>query len=276
MNIVRQLFGYFYATSLLGTLSCLANENPDTGPRLAGPLPMPQWSPPAPPEPLPPAHVLRETEYVLPSEGRSIIVQEVTPPSQPEPLPAPRLPVLTEEERAARLERMKAAAAARPKHQVHFFSCTVYDAKYTRVQWSHKGERYTAWSKLDWNDFAGMNLFLSGPEPATRHSLVFGLGNVSTTNPRRPGSLPASMPKDFPVFTDDGPDFVFTRGDANNAEATEGFRLLHELHEREKAALQTTRANREQMQRDQKAWLDANPPQPRDTIIRFGRREAKR
>jgi hypothetical protein len=210
-----------------------------------------------------------ETEYVLPSEGRSIIVQEVAPPPQPDPVPAKPAPVLSEEERAARLERWKDAWATRPKHEVHFFSCTVYDQKYTQVRWSHKGQSYVAWSKLDWNDFAGMNQFLSGPEPATRHSLIFGIGNVNTTNPRRPGTFPASLPKDFPGFTEDGPEFAITTGDANNAEATEGFRLLHELHAREKDALLAARANREQVQRDQKAWMEANPPQPRDTIIRI-------
>jgi hypothetical protein len=214
--------------------------------------------------------VLRETEYVLSAEGRSILVQEVTPPPQPEPPPAPPVPILSEEERAARLERWKAAAAKRPKYKVHMFSCTVYDGKYTHVRWSHKGQAYSAWSKLDWNDFAGMNQFLSGPEPATRHSLIFGLGNLSTTKPRRPGSVPSLLPKDFPSFTDEGPEFVITRGDAENAEATEGFRLLHELHEREKTALQAARAHREEVQRQYRAWHDANPPQPRDTIIRIG------
>ena len=249
-----------------------ADEIPDTGPRLPTPLPFPmrQWSPPPPPEPLPPVPVFKETEYVLPSEARSIIVQEVAPPPEPEPVPAPPVRSLTEEERAARLERWRAAAATRPKHKTHMFSCTVYNGKYTRVQWSHKGERYSAWSKLDWNDFAGMNQFLTGPEPATRHSLIFGIGNVSTTHPRRPGSVPSALPDDFPGFPEGGPEFVITIGDANHAEATEGFRLLHELHALDKEALRALRANREQMQRDQKARMEANPPQPRDTIIRFG------
>lgn len=259
-----------YAVLLLCSAAISADELPDTGPRLPGPIPMHQWSPPPPQEPLPPIHVLRETEYVLPAEGRSIIVQEVVPPPEPEPVPTAPLKVLSEEERAARLERLKAATAKRPKYLVHMFSCTVYDGKYTRVQWFHKGERYSAWSKLDWNDFAGINHFLYGPEPATRHSLMFGIGNVSTTHPRRPGAPPASLPKDFPGFTEDGPEFAITMGDAANAEATEGFRLLHELHAREKDALLAARANREQMQRDQKAWREANPPQPKDTIIRFG------
>jgi hypothetical protein len=246
-----------------------AEEPVYTGPRLAGPLPTLQWSPPSPPEPLPPVPVLRETEYVLLSQGRSIIVQEVTPPAEPVPTRPPPAPVVSEEERAARLERWKEAWAARPKYEVHFFSCTVYDAKYTQVRWSHKGQSYVAWSKLDWNDFAGMNHFLAGPEPATRHSLIFGIGNVSTTDPGLPGSGMAALPKDLPSFTEGGPDFVITKGAANDAEATEGFRLLHELHAREKDALLAARANREQVRRDQKAWMDANPPQPRDTIIRI-------
>jgi hypothetical protein len=254
---------------LLGAVST-ADETPDTGPRLPGPLPTLQWSPPSPPEPLPPAHVLRETEYVLPSQGRSIIVQEVAPPPEPEPEPVVTVAALSEEERAARLERWAAARATRPKHEVHFFSCTVYDGKYTQVRWSHKGQSYVAWSKLDWNVFAGLTTLLSGPEPATRHSLIFGIGNVSTTQPRRPGRVLATLPKDLPSFTGEGPEFVITNGDANNAEATEGFRLLHELHAREKIALQAARANREQMERDRKAWMDANPTQPRDTTIRFG------
>jgi hypothetical protein len=260
---------------LLFTAIGSADEISHTDPRLPAPLTVPQWTPPPPPESLPPAQVLRETEYVLPSEGRSVIVQEVNPPPAPEVMLPPPVPTLSEAERAARFERMKAAAASRPKYKAHWFSCTVYDGKYTHVRWSHKGQSYTAWSGLDWNDFAGVTSFLSGAEPATRHSLIFGLGNVSTTNPRRPGTIPALVPQDLPAFTDDGPDFVITKGDAANAEATEGFRLLHELHVREKTALQAARANREELQRQSRAWHQANPPLPRDTIIRFGRRESR-
>jgi hypothetical protein len=135
-----------FAVFLLFSTILSAGETPDTGPRLPGPFPMRQWTPPPPPEALEPVPVLRETEYVIPSEGRPVIVQEITPPAQPQPPPAPPVPVLSEEERAARLERWKAAAAKRPKYKVHMFSCTVYDGKHTQVRWSHQDQAYTAWS----------------------------------------------------------------------------------------------------------------------------------
>jgi hypothetical protein len=97
--------------------------------------------------------------------------------------PPPPAPVVSEEERAVRLERWKAAWATRTKHEVHFFSCTFHDQKYTQARWSQKGQSYVAWSKLDWNDFADLTTFFSGPEPATRHSLIFGIGNLSTAHP---------------------------------------------------------------------------------------------
>jgi hypothetical protein len=72
--------------------------------------------------------------------------------------------------------------------------------------------------------------------------------------------VPATPPKDFPGLTEGGPDFIVTKGDANNAEATERFRLPHELHARGKHALLAARANREQVEMDRKARMDATPP----------------
>ena len=103
---------------------------------------------------LPPAVVLDTVEYILPAEGRSIIVQKtepppgyVPPPVTPPPAPLPAVP--SEEF----LAKARAAAANRPRMRYLRFSATVYpggteDAarKATLVRWTHDRQSHQAWS----------------------------------------------------------------------------------------------------------------------------------
>ena len=250
--------------------SSLANDATDQVPRIDHPLSDGSWTPPAPPQPLPPRQVLDETEYVLPAEGRSIIVQRVVPPESPEPVAAPAAPVLSPEELAAARTRM---AEARDKHRkpvILAFSCTVYDHKATLVRWMHAGQRFEAWSNLDWNDFAGAGSFVIGTDP-TRHMIFLGLGNVDTISPR-PAKAPKAPAVIIPEFPADGPGFIVTHGDGTNADALKPLEEMHALHKAEGTRLHEARLTREENNRAREAWLEANPPQPRDTVIQFGRK----
>ncbi len=231
-----------------------------------------KWSPPPPPVPLPERPVISEMEYVLPSEGRSIIVQEVVPPEEPPPPPVPPPPPeLTAEQLAAAEQRRAEWLKNYQPPRLLSLSCTVYDFKATRISWYHKGSRYVAWSNLDWNDFAGLMSFVSG-KPETRHSVFLGLGNINTVTPRRPGRLPYVPPENIPELPQDGPGFVLIQGDDTNTEAVRDVQAMHDLYRTEGTRLREARLKREQAQRDREVWLLANPPQPRDTIIQFGRR----
>ncbi len=262
------------AATFLVSCPLLAEDDP-AAPRIEQGVFDGKWSPPPPPVPLPERPVISETEYVLPSEGRSIIVQEVMPPVEPPPPPPlPPPPELTPEQKAA-LEQKRAEWLKNYRPPRHLFvSCTIYDFKATRITWFHKGWRYVAWSNLDWNDFAGMMSFVSG-EPKTRHTVFLGLGNINTQTPRRPGGLPASPPEAIPELPQDEPGFVVIQGDATNTEALRDLQAMHDLYRTEGTRLREARLKREQAQRDREAWLLANPPQPRDTIIQFGRRGAR-
>ncbi len=268
---VHSISALVSAAALLVSFPLLAEEDP-AAPRIDHGVFDGKWSPPPPPVPLPERPVITETEYVLPSEGRSIIVREVIPPEEPPPPPPPPDPT-AEQLAAAALRRAERLKNYQPPRFVSL-SCTVYDFKATRISWYHKGSRYAAWSNLDWNDFAGLMSFVSG-EPETRHSVFLGLGNINTVTPRRPGRLPSKPPEIIPDLPQDGPGFVLIQGDATKTEALRDLQAMHDLYRNEGTRLREARLKREQAQRDREAWLLANPPQPRDTIIQFGRRGAR-
>ena len=265
-----------FLPGLLAMAACLvarvsAQDVTNQVPRIDHALSDGTWSPPPPPVPLPARQVLDETEYVLPAEGRSIIVQRVVPPESPEPVATPQVaPELTSEELAAARARMEEARDNHRKPVILSFSCTVYDHKVTMVRWMHDGQRFEAWSNLDWNDFSGTGSFVVGTDP-TRHMIFLGLGNVDTISPR-PAKAPKAPAVIIPEFPADGPGFIVTHGDGTNADALKPLEEMHALHKAEGTRLHEARLTREENNRAREAWLEANPPQPRDTVIQFGRK----
>ena len=272
--IARPILHRLFAMVLAYPLALLAQDSTAPVPRIDHPLSDGTWSPPPPPVPLPERPVLEETEYVLPAEGRSIIVQRVVPPDQPPPAP-PETSDLTEEELVAAKARFEAAAAeykANPPRMVTF-SCTVYDLTATRVRWMHEGTEYVAWSNIDWNDFAGLGSFIAG-EKQTRHMVMLGLGNVDNDSVLPNGTTRADGTV-IPELPTDGPGFVLVKGDPTDVEAMRDITTMHALYRAEGTRLHESRLKREQSQREQEAWRKANPQPPRDTVIQFGRKGKK-
>ena len=263
-----------FLPGLLAVATCLvarvsAQDATNQVPRIDHALSDGTWSPPPPPVPLPARQVLEETEYVLPAEGRSIIVQRVVPPDSPPPVPQVTSVLSAEEMEAARARR-EAARSTHVKPKLLHFSCTVYDHKATKVRWTHGGEHFEAWSNLDWNDFAGTGSFVIGTDPS-RRMIFLGLGNVDTISPR-PAKAPKAPAVTIPEFPADGPGFIVTHGDGTNADALKPLEEMHALYKVEGARLHEARLAREENNRAREAWLVANPPPPRDTVIQFGRK----
>ena len=175
---------------------------------------------------------------------------------------------MSAEDLAASRARMAEARDNHRKPVILSFSCTVYDHKVTMVRWMHDGQRFEAWSNLDWNDFAGAGSFVVGTDP-TRHMIFLGLGNVDTISPR-PAKAPKAPAVTIPEFPADGPGFIVTHGDGTNAEALKPLEEMHALYRAEGTRLHEARLTREENNRAREAWLEANPPQPRDTVIQFG------
>ena len=228
--------------------------------------PMPE--PVAKPASLPPAVVLDTVEYMLPAEGRSIIVQKTEPPPGyiPPPVnPPPVLPPAGPSEEF--LARARAAAANRP--QVHYlrFSATVYPtgpadvgAKATLVRWTHQRRHYMAWSSIDWNHFRALGRFHSA-DGKTIYSPMLGIGNATFVRER----LGAPIPPDFQPG-----EVVYhiVEGDAADKEALADLEILHDLYRRDGQRLELAHDIREKASRERQAWLEANPPQPQDIIVR--------
>ncbi len=240
----------------------------DPPPRIVGGVFSGEWTPPvpAPPPPPPPLlTVLDSVEYVLPSEGRSIIVEKVEPPPEPVP-PGPPVGTLTPEQVAAAKARWSEAARRyRERNRMLMLSCTVYDHKATLVGWRHQGREYRAWSNIDFNHIAGIGGFESG-DGSIRYNILMGLGNapagmrIGRTGRTVQGPV-------IPPLPADGPGFVVVEGDDSDTAALADMDAIHALYRAEGARLKAAYECRERYHRAQAAWLKANPPPPRDTIL---------
>ena len=252
------------ALAAMGALPASGDEPP--APRIVGGVCTGEWSPPAPPPPPPVMRVVEGVEYVLPSEGRSVIVDKVEPPPEPTP-PEPVVSTASHEQQAAAKARLADAARRYLANRPRFvrLSCTVYDHRATLVGWTYQGRQYRAWSNIDFNHIAGITGFESG-DGSTRYSLWMGIGNQTTG--RRLGPTGRTIPApEIPVLPTDGPGFVVVTGDATDSAALADMTALHALYKAEGARLKAAYELREQHRIEREAWIKANPPPPRDTIL---------
>jgi hypothetical protein len=218
---------------------------------------------------LPPAVVLDTVEYILPAEGRSIIVQKTEPPpgyvpppvNPPQPSPPPSAP--SEEF----LAKARAAAANRPQMRYLRFSATVYPTgateegrKATLVRWTHERQSYQAWSSIDWNHFRGLGRFASA-DGKTIYSCLMGIGDATRWRQRPSSPVP-------PDFQPGEIAFRLIEGDANNQAALADLETLHNLYRTDGHRLKLAHEIRENAIAERQAWLEAHPPQPQDIIVR--------
>lgn len=219
---------------------------------------------PVAPKVLPKFSVQSTTTYRL--KDRKIVMQRVADPGLPE-RPAPPSAKSKEEVEALRAspEWQELVAKHKPTELV-MLSATVVDGKATFLRWWHEGEEYEAWSNVDFNHFSGFAEFEAGEK---HYAYMLAVGNFSSAGDRNltwPGK-PPELGVDYPAFT-------IVKGDTTKANALAMMVSMHDLYENEREKLVAAHESRVHEQAKQEAWLKANPPKPKDTVIQFWRREA--
>lgn len=219
---------------------------------------------PVPPKELP-AFTVRSTT-VRQLEDRKIIMQRVSDPGLPDPPPPP--PPATKEE----LEALRASPEWQERSTDHkgskliLLSASVVDGKATFVRWYHDGEEFQAWSNVNFNHLSGFAEFESD---RTRYSFIMAVGDISTTT-----ELELEWPGKPPELGVDYPAFTLVKGDESKVDALAMMIALHDLYENEQDKLVAAHEGRLRASAEREAWLRANPPQQKDTVIQFWRREA--
>jgi hypothetical protein len=218
---------------------------------------------PASPKELP-AFTVRSTT-VRQMEDRKIIMQRVSDPGLPDPPPPP--PPTTKEE----LEALRASPEWQERIDDHkeskliLLSAAVVDGKATLVRWYHDGEEFQAWSNVNFNHLSGFAEFESD---RTRYSFIMAVGDISTAK-----ELELEWPGKPPELGVDYPAFTLVKGDESKGYALAMMIALHDLYENEQDKLVAAHDGRLRARAEREAWLRANPPQPKDTVIQFWRRE---
>ncbi len=208
------------------------------------------------------------------------LVEDPNFPDAPPPLPAlsPHDPAV-----AARLAEM---AEKYRGTELVFLSATVYNHNRTllRIYPNGKvGNDVTAWSNLDLNHFGGFSIYrVKDAQDGTLYDfgILMGIGNTDT---KRWAELAAEKSigyeapeiPEMPDLADGGPSFVIVEGDAESP-AMDTLEQIHDLYRKEGAKMEEAYHAREKARAERKAYLLANPPQPKDvtTWITEPRRSA--
>jgi hypothetical protein len=140
-------------------------------------------------------------------------------------------------------------------------SASVFPGSRTHLRWTHnfgdgRSEEYSGWSNIDFNHLCGISTFVG--TDGEQHSFVMGIGSLETI----PENLTA------PVFETRTPTFM---PDQKNipAEALVTVDSLHKLYAADPEKFAAAHAGRERAAKAKAAQLLANPPQPKDLIIRY-------
>lgn len=219
-----------------------------------------------------PAEVLETT--VTHQGGRNIIVQRLAldpnDPIQPVfPAQHPVPTVLTEPteflEPTEATEFLENQAAEIPDASPSYFpvlSATVYPGPRTFLSWSHyfadgTSREFSGWSNIDFNHITGINSILR--TDGSEHAFEMG---ISTEE------IPA---ENVSVFATNAPTFIPDQTDIP-AEALILVDSLHKIYATESEKLAAAHAGREAArlaEEAEEAELLANPPPPKDLIIRY-------
>lgn len=226
-------------------------------------------------------HVIESPEMPglpAPQGDIHITVQLVEDPGLADP--PPPLPALPPDDPAV-LARFAELREAYPTTQLAFVSATVYDHSRTYLRCYPNGaakQEVALWSNLDFNHFCGFATFqVKGSDGETRqYGLIMGIGNESTRQ-RAPsagydGELTAPDVRRLPDLHEAGPAFVITEGDTSDRGATEFVEGMHNLYKAEGARMEAAYHARSKAYEERKAYLLANPPQPKDVTIQFWKR----
>jgi len=240
-----------------------------------------------PPPPVPPElpHFKVKDTVVRQLPDRKVTVHRVEDPGLP-PLPAPPEPLTEEELEALRQSPEYQAFLAKAQESVRksrfaFVSATVYDHEKTHLWWWVPGDRernieprsFRAWSNVDFFHLGG---FASYEYDGIVYSLIMGIGGTTTEQLLESQRLAAARGAEFeipeiPDLPADALAYIVTEGDPDDAEGMAIMDGLHALYGKEKDRLIAAYESREEARIEREAYLKANPPKPKDLILRHWR-----
>lgn len=228
-------------------------------------------------------HVVESPEMPdvpAPEGDINVTVQLVKDPGLPDP--PPPLPALPPDDPAV-LARMAEFSERYQETQLAFVSATVYDHSRTLLRCYPNGgtkREITLWSNLDFNHFCGFATFqVKASDGETRqYGLMMGIGNENIQQRTKflaEHDREYVVPKipQLPDLSEAGPAFVITEGDTSDREAMELVEGMHNLYKVEGARMEAAYHARLKAHEERKAFLLANPPQPKDVTIQFWKRE---
>lgn len=237
-------------------------------------------TPPAPPPELPDFRIDDTTVRQLPD--RKVTIHRVEDPDLP-PLPPPPEPMSEEELQAWRSSPECQAFVAKAQEHYRktrwaFVSATVYDHERTQLQWWIPGDRGTnlaprsfeAWSNIDFLHLCGFHSFEYEGIEYRLLMLVCGIDTVKWRQFLAERDRELQLPES-PELPADRLAYIVTEGDAGDAEGVAIMDGLHALYAKEKDRLIAAYESREQARIEREAYLKANPPKPKDLILRYWR-----
>ncbi len=202
-----------------------------------------------------PAEVLETT--VTHQGGRDIIVQHLAlDPNDPI---KPVFPATIPASPGESSESAPAELSATAPSFLHILSATVHPGPRTFLNWTHpfadgSTRSFSGWSNIDFNHISGICTLLG--TDGNQHSFFMGIGTEE---------IPA---ENAPAFNTNSPTFIPDQADIP-AEALILVDSIHKIYATESEKLAAAHAGRERARVAEEAELLANPPQPKDLIIRY-------
>jgi hypothetical protein len=198
-----------------------------------------------------PAEVLETT--VTRQGGRDIIVQRLAlDPNDPIKPVVPAPPVSPSPQAAFTHDYDV------PPSYILLLSATVHPGPRTRLGWTHHSQdgsvrEFYGWSNIDFNHFTGISTFLG--TDGQHHTYIMGISTEQVAL------------EDAPEFASEDPTFI-PDGEVP-AEALIAIASMHGIYAKDGEKLAAAHAGRERDRLAKEAELLANPPQPKDLIIRY-------
>lgn len=227
-------------------------------------------SPPLPPKVLPKYRI--NWTQVHQKNGQKIIVNQV---QAPVPAMKPEVERMSDEELAQRSREFeKNLAESKPSGGVFMVFATIYDRHTTHLSWWHDGEKFEAYSNVDWNYLGG---FASFEGRGKRYSMLLLSSNASVNKAERNHQrhkIP-DLPK-LPELANRGAAYMVVKGDESNDGAMEFMEAIHDLYEAEKPRLVAAYLEREKNRKiraEKEAELRKDPPPKPDIIVNYWRKK---
>ena len=203
-----------------------------------------------------------------PVEGTMMLtIHSVADPGLPEiPMPSPAQP-----EELATADEVEPVDSNMFGMGIVSISATVYDHSRTLITCNMGdglNKTITAWSNIDFNDFSGTGNFeAKGADGKTRsYMLLMCIGDEITDSTNNTAS-----PK-IPAIPNGAPAFVIEtiNPDPDSVKLLED---LHALYRDEGKNMAEATAARAKAEAEQRAYLLANPPKPKDVTVYFWKHE---